>query len=642
MPPPPPLSARQRQQRRRQRALTTALVALTRVLERVDEQLLPATYFGVSCSLGASPSQLGAVTFSRLLVQALASPLGGVLGTRYHRGRVCGGACLAWALCCLAFSGVRSMGAAAAVWAINGVGLAILVPNAQGLVADLYPARQRGRAFGALLGVGHAGSMLATLFATIVGRSRFFGGRMAGWRLAFVVVAAFSAGVGALTAALAHDPRDEGWGEPEAEKLEEGEGNDGAAAAGAATAGEDARALLATPSAWAAVPQQSAPRRDRQHAGAKVDAPLRRTTTKKQHQSCASLLSDARRVCAVPSFLVIVTQGALGSTPWSALAFLTLYLQLRGWPDAAAAGVLASFSLASAVGSVLGGFVGDAASVPFPDHGRVAACQFSVLTGVPLAAVLFRGLPTAFSGRAVALTAAVLVSKGVLTQWAATACNNPCFAEVVPPRLRTAVFALDRCAEGVLSALGAPLVGRAAEALFGFGAGESGGGGGTAAAGDCAGVLAGGRAGGGGGSAGGGGAFARHAADPSRADALASAMLLFTTVPWALCALVYTLLHWTYPRDRRRAAAEAAAEVAAQAGAEGERARRRGGADGGEDDDGAAADEREEEQRADDVLGGGSDGVEVEMGRLLPPLPHLPLAHPASALPASWGRRDDW
>lgn len=36
------------------------------------------------------------------------------------------------------------------VWAFNGVGLALMIPSAQSLVADYYPPSSRGSAFGAL------------------------------------------------------------------------------------------------------------------------------------------------------------------------------------------------------------------------------------------------------------------------------------------------------------------------------------------------------------------------------------------------------------------------------------------------------------------------------------------------------------
>jgi hypothetical protein len=46
----------------------------------VDESLLPAVYLYVGCSFGATPAQLGSITFVRSVVQALASPQGGILG----------------------------------------------------------------------------------------------------------------------------------------------------------------------------------------------------------------------------------------------------------------------------------------------------------------------------------------------------------------------------------------------------------------------------------------------------------------------------------------------------------------------------------------------------------------------------------
>ena len=42
--------------------------------------------------------------------------------------------------------------------------------------------------------------------------------------------------------------------------------------------------------------------------------------------------------------------------------------------------------------------------------------------------------------------------------------------------------------------------------------------------------------------------------DHEKGIALGNAMLLCMLVPWTLCLLVYTLLHFTYPKDRRKAA----------------------------------------------------------------------------------------
>lgn len=61
------------------RARTALCINLACIAERVDEQLLPSLFRFVGHSFSASPSQLGQLTFSRAVVQALASPLAGGL-----------------------------------------------------------------------------------------------------------------------------------------------------------------------------------------------------------------------------------------------------------------------------------------------------------------------------------------------------------------------------------------------------------------------------------------------------------------------------------------------------------------------------------------------------------------------------------
>lgn len=38
----------------------------------------------------------------------------------------------------------------------------------------------------------------------------------------------------------------------------------------------------------------------------------------------------------------------------------------------------------------------------------------------------------------------LLAVMGVLISWAAPACNNPIFAEIVPPHLRNMIYSFDR------------------------------------------------------------------------------------------------------------------------------------------------------------------------------------------------------
>lgn len=59
---------------------TVALVNVVGVMERMDEQILPAMYNFVGLSFGATPAQLGSLTLCRAVVQGLSSPIGGLAG----------------------------------------------------------------------------------------------------------------------------------------------------------------------------------------------------------------------------------------------------------------------------------------------------------------------------------------------------------------------------------------------------------------------------------------------------------------------------------------------------------------------------------------------------------------------------------
>ena len=65
------------------------LMNLASIVERADEQVLPAVYHFISKSLHATPSQLGALTLCRAMVQVSHQCTTPVTGT----GSVCGSVC---------------------------------------------------------------------------------------------------------------------------------------------------------------------------------------------------------------------------------------------------------------------------------------------------------------------------------------------------------------------------------------------------------------------------------------------------------------------------------------------------------------------------------------------------------------------
>ena len=161
------------------------------------------------------------------------------------------------------------------------------------------------------------------------------------------------------------------------------------------------------------------------------------------HKSCVTAVTWYVQVAKIPTLQVIIFQGILGSTPWNALVFLTVYLQLIGFSNFSASLAVAFFQAGAALGGVVGGAVGDWAATISPGHGRIYVCQFSVSMGIPFSLLLMKGLPID-GDWSVALHVITLFMFGLMHVWAAPACNNPVFAEIVPPRMRNLVYAFDR------------------------------------------------------------------------------------------------------------------------------------------------------------------------------------------------------
>lgn len=390
---------------------TTLLANLAVVMERTEEQMLPAVYRFVGVSFNATPSMLGGLTLARAMCQALASPLGGLAGHLFSRVWVIAIGCILWGVMAAAFCMTRVISALSlSLWAVTGLGLALIIPNVQSTIADFHDDGDMGAAFGTLQMTSLLGGAFGALYATNMGKQRHFG--VDGWRAAFLSVAVVSLAIGVLYWLFASDPR----------------------------------SVLS----------------DRLHRRRQAAAVGRATTLH-------GMLRDIKGVLTVPSFLIIASQGVVGCIPGNALAFLTLYLQLLTMSDLTASCITVSFLVGQAFGGVIGGFVGDWAAQRYPAHGRVTLCQLSVASGIPFCILIFRGLPRDGSAAGVPLLyGTVLLAMGLLTSWPGPVCNVVVFAEVVPEHLRTLIYAFDRSLEGALAACGAPLVGYLAQHAFGF------------------------------------------------------------------------------------------------------------------------------------------------------------------------------
>ncbi|KAL6598497.1 hypothetical protein ACP70R_046196 [Stipagrostis hirtigluma subsp. patula] len=235
-------------------------------------------------------------------------------------------------------------------------------------------------------------------------------------------------------------------------------------------------------------------------------------------EEARELLREARRVVGVPTFQIIVAQGIAGSIPWSALNFAAMWLELVGFTHWQTSVITGLYLFATALGALFGGLIGDPVARRFPNTGRIALAQISSASAIPLGAILLLALPNDPStGVAHAVMFFVM---GFAISWNASSTNNPIFAEIVPEKARTTVYALDKCFEAVFASFAPPIVGVLAERVFGYKPVSS---------------------------------DTSIDTDRENAAALAKAVYSEIAVPMAICCLTYFFLYCTYPRDRQRA-----------------------------------------------------------------------------------------
>ncbi|KAL5556022.1 hypothetical protein UlMin_038258 [Ulmus minor] len=449
--------------------LTLVLVNLAGIMERADESLLPGVYKEVGAALHTDPTGLGSLTLFRSIVQSSCYPLAAYLAVHHNRAHVIALGAFLWAAATFLVAVSSTFLQVAISRGLNGIGLAIVVPAIQSLVADSTEDSNRGIAFGWLQLTGNLGSIIGGLCSVLIASTSFMG--IPGWRIAFHLVGLISVVVGVLVRVFANDPR-----------FSEGNG--------------EAKDQI---------------------------------SRKSFMSEMKDLMKEAKSVMKIPSFQIIVAQGVSGSFPWSAMSFAPMWLELIGFSHEKTAFLWTIFIVACSLGGLFGGKMGDVLAKRWPNSGRIILSQISSGLAIPLAAILLLALPddpsTAF------IHGLVLFVMGWSISWNAPATNNPIFAEIVPEKSRTSIYALDRSFESILSSFAPPIVGILAQHVYGYKPIPKG-------------------------------SSDQLQIETDRQNALSLAKALYSAIgiPMAICCSIYSFLYCTYPRDRDRARMDALIE----------------------------------------------------------------------------------
>ncbi|KAI8903737.1 major facilitator superfamily domain-containing protein [Gorgonomyces haynaldii] len=158
-----------------------------------------------------------------------------------------------------------------------------------------------------------------------------------------------------------------------------------------------------------------------------------------KRKSQLSLRHETLMVFKIPTIQVIMLQGVVGSMPWVALSFATLYLQQIGFTNNQSSTICTLFIVGSGIGGFLGGLIGDRMNRLFPNRGRIITAQVSVFGGLPFVYCIFQLLdqkPSSFIWFCLSF-----LGMGLVASWCSAGCNRPVFIDIVPQDLRATAFA---------------------------------------------------------------------------------------------------------------------------------------------------------------------------------------------------------
>lgn len=234
-------------------------------------------------------------------------------------------------------------------------------------------------------------------------------------------------------------------------------------------------------------------------------------------QVFSNLVSSMR----IPTFNVIIAQGILGCMPWTSLSFEVMYFQYLGFSNERVGLYQTLTGIFGMPGMFVGGLVGDFLMQKFGDHGRPLTAQLSVGLGIPFFVLFIYVLPETIGTKAIW---PYIISKSIfalVASWCLAGVNRPILSEIVPKSSRASIMAWDLCIEQFLSsAIALPLVGILSEKVFGYQPT-------TLAV-----------------------AEMPAAQREMNAMALRNTLVWMGVVPWTLCFILFSGLHFTYPKDR--------------------------------------------------------------------------------------------
>ena len=207
--------------------------------------------------------------------------------------------------------------------------------------------------------------------------------------------------------------------------------------------------------------------------------------------------SDLKQLFAIPTIWVAILQGLAGSMPWVVMQafFITWLVNVRGIPAENATLIFAGIVFGTAFSNIIGGFFGGYAEKVSPKYGRTFIGQVSIISGIPLTYILF----TQTENWPFWAIIVLCFFTALMISWPGKGAKEPMVQGTVPPELRGTAFSLITFIESGFAAIAGVIAGSLADRI-----------------------------------------------------GLPPAMIWTIPFPWIICAALFSLFYWSYPKDSAR------------------------------------------------------------------------------------------
>jgi len=251
-------------------------------------------------------------------------------------------------------------------------------------------------------------------------------------------------------------------------------------------------------------------------------------------KGCAAIVAETKSVVGflcIPTFCMMVVQGIFGTIPWTVMTNNLLFFKLAGLQDWEGSILASEGAVVGVFGNLLGGVVADCLAKRLGYHGRPLNAQITVGIGIPMIWLWFWQIQPGSEASNFGVYFTIIAAFSLLGCWAQSGTNFPILSDIVPPKNRSKVMAWECALENsIATAIGPLFVANLAEKFFRYKFGEE----------------------------------EKQGMSIPAATALGKAMAVTICIPWLVTFIMYSLMHFTYPRDMRRVKAQMLEEAQAQ------------------------------------------------------------------------------